>query len=202
MQHTKEDKWNTSNKRLKHNCENALKHSKTIANTCNIQMIHLQHTYETPETLETYACNMQHPDLLLQHPDKTLATYVWNRWNIWNILLKHTCIVTTTCATSRSTFATSIYYTCTIPLKHLKHILSTWSFSVASTCCLNEWRPVDAELDAVKWRRGRGMPMGRRLRGPRERLCRHWRAATGLPATRRVGAVPRGGGDSAELPPR
>jgi hypothetical protein len=121
MQHTKEDRWNTSNKRLKHNCENAWKHSKTIANTCNIQMIHLQHTYETPEMLETYACNMQHPDLLLQHPDKTLTTYVYNRWNIWNIHLKHTYIAITTCATSRSTFATLIYYTCTTPLKHLKH---------------------------------------------------------------------------------
>jgi hypothetical protein len=25
---------------------------------CNIHMKHLQHAYETPETLETYACNM------------------------------------------------------------------------------------------------------------------------------------------------
>jgi hypothetical protein len=32
---------------------------------CNIHMKHLQHTYETPETLETYACNTR-----LQHPRK------------------------------------------------------------------------------------------------------------------------------------
>jgi hypothetical protein len=42
-------------------------------------MKHLQHTYKTPETLETYACNMhlmQHPDILLQYLDETLETYV------------------------------------------------------------------------------------------------------------------------------
>ena len=76
---------------------------------------------------------MQHPNLLLQHPDKTLATYIWNRWNIWNIHLKHTCIANTTCATSRCTFATSIYNTCNIALKHLKqlkHTLTTCAFSL------------------------------------------------------------------------
>jgi hypothetical protein len=24
-------------------------------------------------------------DLLLKHANKTLATYVWNRWNTWNM---------------------------------------------------------------------------------------------------------------------
>jgi hypothetical protein len=94
---------------------------------------------------------MQHLDLFLQHPDKTFATFVRNRWNIWNIHLKHTCIAITTCATSRSTFATSIYNTCNISrkhLKHLKHTIATCAFSVASACCLDEWRLVDAELDA------------------------------------------------------
>jgi hypothetical protein len=42
-------------------------------------MKHLQHTYETPETLKTYSCNMHvyaTLNLLLQHTDKTLETYV------------------------------------------------------------------------------------------------------------------------------
>jgi hypothetical protein len=34
-------------------------------------------------------------------------------------------IVITTCATSQSNFATSIYNTCNIPLKHLKHLKYT-----------------------------------------------------------------------------
>jgi hypothetical protein len=38
----------------------------------------------------------------------------------------------TRCATSRSTFATSIYNTCNIPLKHLKHTLATCSFHPTS----------------------------------------------------------------------
>jgi hypothetical protein len=33
--------------------------------------------------------HMQYPDLLLQHPSKTLATYLWNIWNTWNICLQH-----------------------------------------------------------------------------------------------------------------
>jgi hypothetical protein len=32
---------------------------------------------------------MQHPDLLLQHRYKTLAIYLWNIWNTWNIRLQH-----------------------------------------------------------------------------------------------------------------
>jgi hypothetical protein len=70
--------------------------------------------------------------------------------NIWNIHLKHTCIAITTCAISRSTFTTLIYNTCNIPLKYLKHTIATYAFSVASVCCLDEWRLVDAELDAVQ----------------------------------------------------
>jgi hypothetical protein len=51
-------------------------------NTCNINHL-LQHTSETHETFTTYVCNicvwaLQHK----QHLNKTLATYVWNRWNI------------------------------------------------------------------------------------------------------------------------
>ena len=33
-------------------------------------------------------------------------------------------------------------------LKHLKHKLTKYTFSIASTCCLDEWRLVVAELDA------------------------------------------------------
>jgi hypothetical protein len=48
------------------------KHLKTTANICNIQMKHLKHMLAT-------CMYMQYPDLLLQHLDKTLATFVWNR---------------------------------------------------------------------------------------------------------------------------
>jgi len=54
-------------------------------------------------------------------------------------------------------------YFCNIPLKHLKHLkytIATCTFSVASACCLDEWRLVNAELDAsaelnaAEWHRG------------------------------------------------
>jgi hypothetical protein len=81
----------------------------------------------------------------MQHPDKTLATYVWNicniktntfatyvwknRWNIENRHLQHTCTIIATYATSWSTFATFVRNTWNIPMKHLKHLkhaLATW----------------------------------------------------------------------------
>jgi hypothetical protein len=82
----------------------------------------------------------------MQHPIKHACSIrLKNRWNIWNRRLQHTCIITTTYATSRSTFATSIWNTCNIPLKHLKHLkymLTTYTFNVTSPCCLGEWRLV------------------------------------------------------------
>jgi hypothetical protein len=33
-------------------------------------------------------------------------------------------------------------------MKHFKHTLATYTFSATSTCCLDEWRLVDAELNA------------------------------------------------------
>ena len=39
-------------------------------------------------------------------------------------------------------------------LKHLKHTLATSAFSATSTCCLDEWRVVDAEHGATEWHRG------------------------------------------------
>jgi hypothetical protein len=46
-------------------------------NICNIQIKHLQYTFETAEhskhTLVTYVCSKCN---IMQHPDKTLATYV------------------------------------------------------------------------------------------------------------------------------
>jgi len=71
--------------------------------------------------------------------------------NIWDIYTLENIIAT--CAIFRSTFATSIYNTCNVPLKHLKHLkytLATCAFSVASACCLDEWRLVDAELNAAE----------------------------------------------------
>jgi hypothetical protein len=69
LQHTSE-----TAKHLQHTCETQKNTQVAIANICNMQMRHLQYTYETPETLEIYVCNI--PDLLLQHPDETLITYV------------------------------------------------------------------------------------------------------------------------------
>ena len=122
-------------------------------NTCNIyleQMKHLKHTLETYVynhynmcNVAIYFCNIQTKHL--QHSS--------GHRNIWNIHLKHTCITITTCAASRSTVATSIYNTCNIPLKylkHLKHTIATCVFSVTSAHCWDEWSLVDAELDAAE----------------------------------------------------
>jgi hypothetical protein len=71
-------------------------------NILNIQIKHLQYTFEVDETFETYTCNIRVLSLQhMKHIDKTLATYVWNRWNIWNIQLQYTCIANTTYAISR-----------------------------------------------------------------------------------------------------
>jgi hypothetical protein len=99
----KKDRWNTWNKCLKH----LRKRLKNI--------------YEPLKHMLATYMYMQHPDSLLQHPDKLLTTFIWNRWSIWDIHLKHTYIAITTCATSGSTLATSIYNACNIPLKLLKH---------------------------------------------------------------------------------
>jgi hypothetical protein len=69
----------------------------------------------------------------------TPETYMYSHYNMCN---------------SQSTFATSIYNTCNIHLKHLKHTIITYTFSVASACCFDEWRLIDADLDAVEWHGG------------------------------------------------
>jgi hypothetical protein len=55
---------------------------------------------------------MQHPDLVLQHPDKTLATYVKH--------LKHLKHAFETCMLCNI----QIYF-CNIMMKHLKHTFET-----------------------------------------------------------------------------
>jgi hypothetical protein len=101
------------------------KHLKIIANICNIQMKHLQtyvwNSWKQLKHMLPICMYMQHLDPFLQHPDKPLATFVWNRWNICDIHLKHSCITITTYVASRSTFVISIYNACNIPLKLLKH---------------------------------------------------------------------------------
>jgi hypothetical protein len=67
----------------------------------------------------------------MQHLVITLATYVWNKWNIFKKkFLQHTCIAI---ATSGSTFTTSIRNTLNIPLKHLKHLEHIFVRHVFST---------------------------------------------------------------------
>jgi hypothetical protein len=60
-------------------------HLLISSNTCNIKHL-LEHKSEIDETFTIYSCNicvwsLQH----MQHPDKTLAIYVWKNCNIWNI---------------------------------------------------------------------------------------------------------------------
>ena len=88
-------------------------------------MKHLQQTYETPEILEKIRLQtcmyMQHPDLLLQHPDEntcnirliqmkhlehTLETYVYKYCNMCNIPIYF--------------YNISIYF-CNTDTKHLQH---------------------------------------------------------------------------------
>jgi hypothetical protein len=87
----------------------------------------------------------------------SLETYVYSHYNMCNIPI----------------------YFCNIDLQHLQHTSKTLetiaicTFSVASACCLDEWRLVDAELDvgaeldAMKWRGGRWCG-ARRWHGPRQ----------------------------------
>jgi hypothetical protein len=87
------------------------------------------------KTLETYTCNMHvyatsKSTFATSHPDKTLATYVWTRWNIWNIHLKHTCIAIPTCAIF------SIYF-CNIDIQHLQH--TSEIFETLETYSCNIW---------------------------------------------------------------
>jgi hypothetical protein len=71
----------------------------------------------------------------MKHLEHTLETYVYNYY-MCNILI-YFCII-------------NIQH---LPLKHLKHTLATCAFSVPSTCCLDKWRLVDAELDVTEWGR-------------------------------------------------
>jgi hypothetical protein len=92
------------------------KHLKTIANICNIKIKYLQtyvrNTWKYLKHMLATCMYMQHLYLLLQHPDKTLATFVWNR-NIWNI-----------CETYEyshyNMWNISIYF-CNIDIQYLQH---------------------------------------------------------------------------------
>jgi hypothetical protein len=66
--------------------------------------LHLHHTRE-PQHLEHWGPRLRvhlHLNLLLQHSDKTVTTYIWYRWNIRNINSQH-----------------SQLYICNIQIKHL-----------------------------------------------------------------------------------
>jgi hypothetical protein len=67
----------------------------TCSICCNIRL-------KKDETFRIYTCNicvwpLQH----MQHLDKTLATYVWNSWNIWKHTLAAYVMASRTYATSR-----------------------------------------------------------------------------------------------------
>jgi len=114
---------------------------KALQNICNIHI----------KTLATYVwniCNTQNKHDIcvkhMQHPKQTHLQHAYeNRWNIWNTRLQHACITIITYATSRTTFATSMWNTCNTPMKHL----NTWNiqlqhalFYAMSPCCLDKWR--------------------------------------------------------------
>jgi hypothetical protein len=134
LQHTSEDWWNTWNIHMKHLQKHLKTLEKSLQNICNIQIKYLQHM------CETYAISRWNT---YKHTPE-------NRWNIWNIHLQQTCISIAPCATSRSTFATAIWNTCNILLKHMKHLkhtLATCTESTMPPCCLDEWRLVVSELN-------------------------------------------------------
>jgi hypothetical protein len=93
--------------------------------------------------------------MYMQHLDLLFATSKQIICNIHLEQMKHLeytretymYIAIRTCATSRSTFVTSIYNTCNIPRKHLKHTIVTCAFSISSAYCLDKCRLIDAELD-------------------------------------------------------
>jgi hypothetical protein len=83
--------------------------------------------------------HMQYPDLLLQHPDETLATYVWNRWNIWDIHLKtplqHVQHPDLLLQHRYKTFTTYFWNIWNTWNRCLQHVVS----AQISPCCLGEW---------------------------------------------------------------
>jgi hypothetical protein len=101
---------------------------------CAWNMKHLmQHTSKIAETFGTYTCHIcvKHMNIQikhLQHESETDETF-------FNRRLQHMYIAIATYATSGSTFATSIWNTCNIPLKHLKKLkcmFATCAFSATS----------------------------------------------------------------------
>jgi hypothetical protein len=86
----------------------------------------------------------------------TPSTYIWkNRWNIENKSLQHTCTTIATYATSQFVFVTSIWNTCNIPLKHLKHLKQTLA-TCAFKCkhLLAAWTKMEARRRGAQRRRG------------------------------------------------
>jgi hypothetical protein len=75
----------------------------------------------------------------MQYPNQNV---IWNTWNTLNKRLQYASETLVAYVTSWSTFATSIWNTCNISLKHLKHwkhTFATCAFSTISPCCLG-WR--------------------------------------------------------------
>ena len=63
------------------------------------------------------------PDLLLKHPDATLATYKKDRWNTWNMCLKHVKKHMKNIANIRN-----------IQIKRLQHMCETYATPHKHTC--------------------------------------------------------------------
>jgi hypothetical protein len=89
----------------------------------------------------------------MQHLDKTLATYVWSRWNILNRYLQHTCIaIAATYPTSKSTFLQHPYGTLAT---YIWNIWNTWHICLQYKLLVQTWAN-----GVTNWRNGGG-PMRR-----------------------------------------
>jgi hypothetical protein len=169
-------------------------------------MKQLQQTYHVRNT---WNIHLQHPDLLLQHPDEntcnirliqtkhlehTLETYMHSHCNMCNILIYF-------CNTDMKHFNITLKH-----LKHLKHIFATCTFSATTSCCLGivarrclEFigvkltTPVENTTVLLWWRRQTAR--WRRLRG---RVGHGWEMERygGARGMARDGGA-RGGGDGA-----
>jgi hypothetical protein len=91
-------KWNILNRYLQYMCITISTYA-TSRSTFATSISRIEGPPSPAGTAYAYSwntCNMK----------ELSTTYVWSRWNIWNIRLQHTCIATVTYVISTATYAT------------------------------------------------------------------------------------------------